>query len=118
MIFNSWYLSVKKNKKKELSFNFGPNTDNEYTVERVLSAINKYNKNAKWKKFKKTNIIESNLLKLNSDKASNLLNWRCILNFEDTIKLTSQWYIAQSMKKNMEKFTIDQINYYLSKDEN
>ena len=35
---------------------------------------------------------ESGLLKLNCDKAFDLLNWRAFLNFQETIKLTVEWY--------------------------
>ena len=35
---------------------------------------------------------ESGLLKLNCDKALHLLDWHAILNFEDTVKHTAEWY--------------------------
>ena len=35
---------------------------------------------------------ESNLLKLNSNKAKKILKWEPILNFKESVKLTALWY--------------------------
>jgi CDP-glucose 4,6-dehydratase len=37
---------------------------------------------------------ESGLLKLNCDKALHHLNWRAVMGFEDTVRMTSEWYGA------------------------
>lgn len=41
---------------------------------------------------KKIIFFESKLLKLNSDKAKNILQWKNILNFDQTMKLVVDWY--------------------------
>ena len=56
--------------------------------------MKKYWEKVKWSAIKKNkkNFFESNLLKLNSNKAKNLLKWKCILSFSETIKLVTYWY--------------------------
>ncbi len=77
------------------TFNFGPSDSQINTVSNVITAIKKYlPKNSL--KLKKANIIinEHHYLKLNCDKALNLLNWNASLNFDETIKFTMEWYLA------------------------
>lgn len=107
------FISYKKN--DENSFNFGPDMSNDYSVKDLLEQISLSYPKAKWKQINKKNIVESSLLKLNSEKAKKLLHWRCLLNFEETVKLTSDWYISQQNGLNMEKLTINQIESYISK---
>ena len=35
---------------------------------------------------------ESSLLKLNCDKAINILKWNLAMDFQDTVRLTTEWY--------------------------
>ena len=60
------------------------------------------------------NFHESKLLSLNIDKAKKELNWKPTLTLNDTINLTIDWYKNYFYKKNMEKFTIEQIEYFRS----
>ena len=39
-------------------------------------------------------VPESKLLKLNCEKASNILNWKSTLDFRELTKFVSQWYEA------------------------
>ena len=57
---------------------------------------------------------ESGLLKLNCDKALYDLEWHSVLNFEETIKMTVEWYMEFYKNKNqsMRDFTISQIEAY------
>ena len=56
---------------------------------------------------------ESNLLKLNSNKANKVLNWRSILTFRETINLVTTWYkIFYSKKYNIDKESTKQIRFY------
>ena len=67
--------------------------------EKVL-AFNKLKVKKKTQTF-----FESSLLKLNSNKALKILKWKCVLNFEETIKMTTIWYrnFYQKIKKNINK---------------
>jgi len=101
--------------KNELSFNFGPNPSSDYTVKDLLIRIKKIFPGAQWQHKKNITIIESNLLKLNSEKAKKLLKWECLLDFDLTVKMTTEWYIAQNHGFNLEEFSIKQLQTYLKK---
>ena len=71
--------------------------------------------NIKWKKEKiKNKFKEAGLLKLDSKKALNYLNWKTILSFHDTIKYTAEWY-KNFYKYKSEVITIKQIKGYYKK---
>ena len=42
--------------------------------------------------LKTTSFHEATLLKLNCEKSLALLNWQSVLDYEDTIRFTSEWY--------------------------
>ena len=76
-------------------FNFGPENRQNKNVINLVKEIEKNWKEARWRVIKKNNLKnkESNLLKLNSNKAKKYLNWYPILNFSDSVKFTADWYI-------------------------
>ena len=56
---------------------------------------------------------EAGLLKLNCDKSLALLGWQAALDYQDTIKFTSEWYYDHYKKdSDMMAKTISQINEY------
>ena len=99
------------------SFNFGPMSKYNHTVEELLQELCKY-----WKiqdfsnAYKITDNItfhEAGLLKLNCDKALSNLKWLPTLSYEELIKFTGSWYFNfYNDKINMFDFTLDQINKY------
>ena len=62
------------------------------------------------KKFK-----ESKLLMLSSKKAKKELNWSPRLTFEETIKMTVDWYKLFFSSGSIEKLSRQQIDYFLDK---
>ena len=98
------------------SFNFGPNSDANYRVIDVVNALSKSWPESKWEvnTIKKNEFKESKLLKLNCDKALSLLKWKPILNFEQTILLTSKWYFEFYNNKNINIFDqcCEQIKFF------
>ena len=101
------------------AFNFGPMSEENKTVLQVLDTSKNFfdDVNFDIHKDENTNFKEANLLKLNCDKALETINWKPILNFDETIKMTFDWYKkfyeTGSMKKlDIYKFTISQINEY------
>ena len=58
---------------------------------------------------------EAKLLMISNHKAKKELNWSPSLNFKETIKMTVEWYKECFFKKNIEKITKKQIEYFLSK---
>ena len=96
-------------------FNFGPDNKNNFSVINLIKELEKNNLKLKWKIVEEKNNIESNLLKINSNKAKNLLRWKCILSFKETINHLAEWYKEYYNKKNMYSFTINQIYKYEKK---
>ena len=62
---------------------------------------------------KKKDNKEKKNLDLNSKKANKELGWKSFLTINDTLKLTAEWYLAHSQKKNMYNFTCKQIERFL-----
>jgi CDP-glucose 4,6-dehydratase len=99
------------------SFNFGPRAEQNHTVEELLVDLSKY-----WDfkdikdAYKVTGYIsfhEAGLLKLNCDKVLFYLKWQSNLEYEDTIKFTSEWYYDfYKSNKNILDKTLEQINEY------
>ena len=109
-------LNLKKNKNLHgEAFNFGPNNAKNYNVISLVKLMKKNWKKISWKldkKSKKT-FYESNLLKLNCNKAKINLKWRSILSFKETINMVSDWYKNYySKKKRPNEISINQIKKY------
>lgn len=98
------------------NWNFGPDPKNS---KKVIYIVKKFLENWNFKNKiiinKKINYHESKLLSLNITKAKKELGWKPRLSFEETVKLTSDWYKAFLDNKNLESITHDQIKFYLSK---
>jgi CDP-glucose 4,6-dehydratase len=120
----SGYLNLGKdlygNKKLNgEGFNFGPRAEQNRTVKELLSDLSKYwNFNNSSDAFVVTDNIyfyEATLLKLNCDKSLALLKWQAILDYQDTIRFTSEWYYNHYKNRdNMITVTIKQISEYES----
>ncbi len=108
--------SLKKNKKHHgEAFNFGPSFGTNYNVIFLVKKMKKFWKKVSWKieKKGKASFFESNLLKLNCNKAKNILKWRCILTLTETISLVANWYKKYyTNPKKIEETTFNQIIEY------
>ena len=52
---------------------------------------------------------------LNSKKAKKEISWKPKLNFNDTMRLTVDWYKSFQEEKNLEHITKKQIQFFLEK---
>ena len=106
---------INKNLHGE-AFNFGPKINEDRTVLDLVKEASLNWDRARWKIRKNTKEPkEARLLKLNCDKANQILKWSSILDFKSTINLTIQWYknfYANNKKINIKKFTEFQIDEY------
>ena len=98
------------------AYNFGPSADQNYPVSKLIDEMSKYWDQIKWNDVSKNNgeMHEAGLLKLNCDKALADLQWHSILKFEETVKMTVEWYrhYYQNKTKSMYNFTVKQIEEY------
>ena len=111
-------ISLKKNNKLNGPvFNFGPPVRNNFKVIDVLKLMKKFWKKVRWKiEAKKNYHYESNLLKLNSNKANKILKWKPNLSFHESIKFTVNWYkFFYLNQKKIYNFSSNQIDEYNKK---
>ena len=99
------------------AFNFGPNSDQNYTVQELIKDLSKYwgndNQSQIFKSINEKPFNEAGLLKLNCDKALQVLNWKMNLGYLDNIRYTGEWYFDYyENKKNMYEKTLAQISEY------
>ena len=88
-------LNLKKNRKLHgEAFNFGPSNNKNYNVIFLVQLMRKYWTKVSWRIMNKSkkNFHESNLLKLNCNKAKTKLKWKSILSFAETINMVANWY--------------------------
>ena len=116
LILGNFLINNKLSKNKIPNWNFGPNSSNYKNVLSLTKEII-FNWNLKNKviKIKKKNFHESSILKLNNQKAQKELKWKPKLNFNQTIKLTVDWYKALKNNDKLEKITEKQIAFFLKK---
>lgn len=100
------------------AFNFGPDTAEEKTVGQLVSLMSEM-----WPGRAKYEIEtnpdcrfqEATLLKLNCDKAGQILKWRPTLTFSETVSLTTEWYSRYySNTLGMAEITREQIRQYVA----
>ena len=116
----SGYLNLASNlfhgsKLNGESFNFGPSANDNFSVKDLVTEMSNYWDSVKWTQITNRNndIHESTLLKLSCDKAFNYLNWRSVLSFKQTVKMTSEWYRNFYEKtSSIGEYTFNQIKEY------
>ena len=112
------HLLIKKrlNSSHYPSWNFGPKNIKSKTVMQLVKEFFKsWGIKKDFKLLKSNQFKEAKLLVLDSKKANKELRWKSRLTFKETLSLTVEWYKNYLLKKNLEKLTISQINYYLKK---
>jgi CDP-glucose 4,6-dehydratase len=104
---------------KNQSFNFGPQTKVNQTVADLIAEMAQNWPGAEYKIQQATDSLkrESTLLKLNCDKALQLLQWNAVLDFKETVNMTGEWYQAFYDKgpSSATEITYRQIQEYLEK---
>ena len=112
-------LAVALNENQDMhgeSFNFGPPAQQNQSVLELVQNMSIHWDQVKWKDISgvKEGPYESGLLKLNCDKALALLRWNAVMGFDDTVKMTAEWYKAYYMKdQKIKEVTNLQISAYI-----
>ena len=96
------------------AWNFGPNRQNHLKVKQFAKLFKKKLK-SKSKIFfkKKQDKREKNFLDLESKKSEKKLKWRAILNIQQTLELTANWYLAYKNKENLLEVSSEQIKEFM-----
>ncbi len=96
------------------SWNFGPDYQQCVSVESLLNLLKSKWENIIWEHKPETgNFHEATLLKLDSSKSKKLLNWKPLLDIDETLELTVNWY--RNYYENNSLNSADDINYYMKK---
>ena len=75
------------------AFNFGPPAQHNYTVAELLDKIKEHWHGVDWNDVSGSSVFhEAGLLKLCCDKALHKIGWQPLMNFAETVHLTSSWY--------------------------
>ncbi|PPD46703.1 MAG: CDP-glucose 4,6-dehydratase [Methylocystis sp.] len=95
-------------------FNFGPGPSSEQSVEQLLAHfISAWGLDARWEKDGDDHPHEARLLRLDTAKARETLQWSPLLDFEQTTQWTAHWYRAFVDKADMLETTMKQVDRYL-----
>tara|TARA_Y100000590_G_scaffold413505_1_gene509406 strand:- start:332 stop:1399 length:1068 start_codon:yes stop_codon:yes gene_type:complete len=111
-------LGIKLYKNPEKfsgAWNFGTKKNTITTVKEIVEKIIYFWGYGKLKLANKNKYYEQTNLQLNINKSKNKLNWSPKLSIDECIKLTVEWYKAFFLKKNIEKETLNQINFFMKK---
>lgn len=92
------------------AWNFGPYNNETHEVKELVEAVIHYSGLGKWKDVSDIDVFcETNILKLDISKALMKLKWKPVLDFDEAIKMTVDWYFNTG---NIYKFSLDQIKMF------
>lgn len=98
-------------------FNFGPPAQQNHSVLALVREMALHWEQVRWQDVSQTAAgpYESGLLKLNCDKALFHLRWHAVMPFEDTVRMTAQWYRAYYQNRGgISATTTAQIEAYVA----
>ena len=77
-------------------FNFGPQAQQNHSVLELVKQMALHWEKVRWQDISAAiaGPYESGLLKLNCDKSLHYLQWYAVMGFEDTVRMTAEWYRA------------------------
>jgi CDP-glucose 4,6-dehydratase len=90
-------LAIDLSQRPELHgepFNFGPQAQQNHSVLELVEQMALHWEQVRWQDVSGalTEPYESGLLKLNCDKSLHYLKWNAVMGFEDTVRMTAEWY--------------------------
>jgi CDP-glucose 4,6-dehydratase len=117
-VVNSILFIILKTSSKinsrPIIYNVGPNIKSNISVIKLIKAIKKINTKIKFYEKNKIKFNEIKQLKLSNKLIKNEINWKPLLDIEQTIILTNNWYNQYyKNKKTIFDFTINQIKKVL-----
>lgn len=109
---------LEKGKSFQGGWNFGPSSSSHKTVGELINNINGHcAKGNVDVTYTESQYQEANFLKLDITKASVLLNWHPVLDFEQTVAFTVRGYLDEiENQSNIYQKRIDQIEAFMALD--
>jgi len=105
----------EEGEKYAQSFNFAPEETSFRTVEEIVQYfIQEYGK-GEYKNIPDSTLHEANLLMLDNTKAKEVLGWQPCYSAKQAVSLTAEWYRRYYDGKDLENFSLWQIEDYLAK---
>ena len=97
------------------AWNFGPTNDNTKPVKVLVEELIRQYGFGSWEdKSNNNSQHEANLLSLDISKAIQQLKWKPVLNFEETVEYTVEWY-KKYKQDNVLNLCLNQIERYTNK---
>lgn len=98
----------------EGAFNFGPGVAGERNVAQLLDAFyGALGVDAGWERDGSQHPHEAGLLRLDASRATALLGWSPLLDFDETLTWTADWYRAYAQGDDVRAKTFEQVDAYL-----
>ena len=105
-------MKIYESERFAEAWNFGPGQSNIYTVKEVVDNFYKIMGNGRWVVEGPVKFHEAQMLSLDISKSVNILGWKPVMNFNDTIRLTAEWYMNYRSCTSVLDLCIKQISYY------
>jgi CDP-glucose 4,6-dehydratase len=96
------------------AWNFGPKQKSIKKVSWIVDYLTSLMPNTQWNSNSKDILHEANILKLDSEKAKELLVWDSKWSIETALKKTVEWQNSWENNEDMYKVSMSQIEEYLS----
>lgn len=97
------------------AWNFGPDEKNMSSVSDIIDYLSTKLKHIEKNSLNKSQLHETNFLKIDSSKARSKLGWSNKWNLKMTLDKTIQWYQAWQKHEDLISLTISQIDEYQNK---
>ena len=112
-------LALHLNKDQSLSgesFNFGPDHLSDITVIKAVKKLSeKWGEGATYLIADQNFMKEAKLLRLNCDKAHSLLNWKPMMDLDQCVDMTIDWYRRSNLgKEQTAEISKIQIDWFIS----
>lgn len=95
------------------AWNFGPSEKDVFSVSKLLDVFSSLSdRPLKWRAHHASDFHEAELLSLDTTKARKYLGWSPVLNFEQALTYTEEWYRAYNMGHQMSEICSKQLDQY------
>lgn len=109
---------LDKGKELQGGWNFGPASSSHKTVGELINSINRYSESKPVAvAYTESQYHEAHYLKLDITKASMLLHWHPVLNFEQTVEFTVKGYMDEiASESDLYEKRVKQLKAYMALD--